>query len=118
MRTLRIKASGTLVLPEPLMDEVVSSEINGGQKVLEKIRSGVLSSFSLSGDQAVVSFDLSGNRLKTIVNLSGSEFSSLIITGFRIIMEISIRIMQEILTEREDFARILSISDIHVLEIT
>jgi hypothetical protein len=116
MNAIRIRASGTLVLPEPLMDEVISSEGNGGSRILEKCRSTIISSMAVQTG-VKVSFDISGNRLKTLVELSGTDFSSMVVSVFRIICDISIEIMSELKIERDDFARIMSLSDIHVLEV-
>ncbi len=116
MNSIRIRASGTLVLPEPLMDYVISSESAGGSRMLENCRSSIISDMKLQGT-AKVTFDISGNRLKTLAEFTGTDFSSSVVTVFRIICDIAIRIMADLKIEKDDFAKIMSISDIHVLEI-
>ena len=116
MNVIRIRASGTLVLPEPLMDEVISSESAGGSRMLEKCRNSIFTEMQLNTDSRVT-FDISGNRLKTLAEFTGTDFSSSVVTVFRIICDIAIRIMADLKIEKDDFAKIMSISDIHVLEI-
>ncbi|MFG1449114.1 MAG: hypothetical protein AAE983_00525 [Thermoplasmataceae archaeon] len=116
MNVIRIRASGTLVLPEPLMDEVISSESAGGSRMLEKCRNSIFTEMQLNTDSRVT-FDISGNRLKTLIEISGEDFSNLLVSAFKIICDTALQIMADLKIDKDDFARILSISDIHVLEI-
>lgn len=118
MRSVTVKASGTMVLPEILLEEIlILEDKDKGHGILENARERSLERNGGALDSVRVYFDISGNRVRVISEITGEEFHSVMEGSFRIITETILGVLENLEIKRSEFARILSITDIHVTDL-
>jgi hypothetical protein len=116
MPNIFMKVSGTLVLPEVLLDEILSAE-KSGLRLLEGSRDISMNRNYIDPDTSKIDFDISGNRVKVISELTGNTFRDLLENSFRVITETIMIILEKLDISRSEFAKILSVTDIHVIDV-
>ena len=112
-----MRASGTMVLPEVLLEEILSAE-KSGSRLLELSRDISMKRNEIDLHSSRIYFDISGNRIKVISELYGNNFRDLLEKSFRVITETMMIILEKLDISRSEFAKILPVTDIHVMDIS